>query len=44
MNARVSKKIRKYSQRAWVEYYVAMKGWPLSARLRFAWQLIFRSK
>ena len=41
MNGRIAKKIRKYSKRNWMEYYQAMKKWPLGVRLRFCWALLF---
>jgi hypothetical protein len=42
MNGRVSKKIRKYARRNWIEYFEAMREWPLTARIRFSLQLIFK--
>jgi len=41
MNGRVAKKLRKYSKRAWWEYVMVIKTWPLSARLRFTWHILF---
>jgi hypothetical protein len=41
MNGKLAKKIRKYSRRNWIEYYKEMSEWPFSARLRFAWGLLF---
>jgi len=40
MNGRVSKKIRKYSKRNWIEYIKAVGQWPLKARLRLCWHII----
>jgi len=42
MNNRVAKKIRKYSQRHFMEYMIAVQQWPLKARLNFAWRILFR--
>lgn len=45
MNGQVAKKLRKLARehytKGWIEYYKAMREWPLMARLRFAWNLIF---
>lgn len=41
MNGRVAKKIRKYSQRNFLEYVQAVKQWPLSARWRLCWHILF---
>ncbi len=41
MNGRVAKKIRKYSKANWIEYVHAVKQWPLSARIRFSWYILF---
>ena len=40
MNARVARKIRKYSQRQFLEYVHMVKQWPFKARLRFAWHIL----
>ena len=44
MNGRVAKKVRKYSRRAWWEYFNAIREWPLDVRLRFCWQVIFGAR
>ena len=41
MNGRISKKIRKYSRRNWIEYVREVKKWPFMARWRFAWYILF---
>lgn len=41
MNGKLAKKLRQYSKRNWIEYVRAVKQWPLSARLRFAWHIVF---
>ena len=45
MNGRMSKKLmkeaRKLAKANWMEYYFAIKKWPFSNRLRFAWQILF---
>ncbi len=40
MNARIAKKIRKYTKHNYMEYVEALCEWPLRARLRFAWYII----
>jgi len=44
MNGRVAKKLRKYSKRNWLEYVEAVKQWPLNARFRFAWYILFHKE
>ena len=44
MNGRISKKIRKYSKRNWIEYIKVVKQWPFTARLRFAWFILFKGE
>lgn len=44
MNGRMVKKLRKYSKRNWFEYVNAICRWPLSARLRFARDIIFHAE
>lgn len=41
MNARMAKKIRKYSKRNWMEYYTAIRQWPFGTRLHFCWNVLF---
>lgn len=41
MNGRMAKKVRKYSQRNWMEYFHAIRQWPFGVRLRFCWQVLF---
>ena len=41
MNARVAKKIRKYSRRTFIEYVEAVKHWPVRARWRLCWHILF---
>ena len=41
MNCRTAKKIRKYSQRNWMQYFNTMRTWPFGVKLRFCWQLMF---
>jgi len=41
MNGRMAKKVRKYSRRAWWEYFHAIREWPFGVRLRFCWQVLF---
>ena len=44
MNGRVAKKIRRAARRNWIEYVKAIRGWPFSVRLRFAWEILFSGK
>lgn len=41
MNGRIAKKVRRESNRNFIEYARAIKQWPLLARLRFSWYLFF---
>jgi len=41
MNGRIAKKIRRHSQRAWVEYFQAIRQWPFTTRLHFCWDVLF---
>ena len=41
MRGKIAKKLRKYSKRNWFEYVAAVKSWPLKARLRFTWYILF---
>ena len=45
MNGRMSKKLHKEAVKLakanWIEYYLAIKKWPFSNRLRFAWAILF---
>jgi len=40
MNGRMARKIRRYSQRRFLEYVAAVKKWPFGARLRFCWLIL----
>ena len=44
MRGTVARKIRQYSKRNWIEYVQAIEQWPLSARLRFSWYILFKFK
>ena len=44
MNERMAKKLRKYSRRAWWEYEMMIRTWPLRVRLWFAWRIITKAK
>lgn len=44
MNGQLAKKLRKYSRKAWWEYVMILQTWPLEARLRFAWAIIFKRR
>jgi hypothetical protein len=42
MNGRVAKKLRRYSQREFMQYVQAVQLWPFKARLEFAWYILWR--
>ena len=41
MNGRIAKKIRKYTNRNFLEYIRAVEQWPFSARWRLCWHILF---
>ena len=40
MSHKLAKKVRKAVKRNWMEYYLAIRSWPLSIRIRFAWEIL----
>lgn len=44
MNSRISKKIRKYTKRNFIEYATEVKKWPFATRWRFCWYILFSGK
>lgn len=37
---KLNRKARKLARANWMEYYLAIKKWPFSVRLRFAWDIL----